>query len=69
MYFVKDDFIGSVVTMPLEAQKSCAKLSQHYIILNASSPQETLEFLYKYKHPGIGKVEKKAKDDNAKGSS
>lgn len=69
MYFVKDDFIGSVVTMPLEAHKSCAKLSQHYMILNESSNQEALEFLYKYNHPGVGKIEKKAKDDNTKRDS
>ena len=60
--------MGSVVTMPHEVKKSCAKLSAHFVILQTDTNQEALEFLFKYKHPGVGKVETK-KNDNSKGSS
>jgi len=67
MYYVKPEYLGSVVTMPHEALKSCSKLSGHYIVLRTDTNQEALEFLYKYKHPGVGK--KETKNDNSKGSS
>jgi hypothetical protein len=67
MYFVKPEYMGSVVTMPHEVKKSCAKLSAHFVILQTDTSQEALEFLYKYKHPGVGK--KETKNDNSKGSS
>lgn len=61
MYVVKQDHLGAHVTLPTELRHFGI-----YLTLGAKTNQKVLEWLYKYKHPGVELVEKPVKNDNSK---
>lgn len=61
MYVVKEDHIGAHLTLPTELREFGI-----YLTMSDKTPQKVLEWLYKYKHPGVELVEKPVKNDNPK---